>query len=191
MEREGETHRAVPSTQYSVPRPSQPKEQVHARGKNGVSLLVRFVWRGDRYSHVISLFSATGEDTPILESIEGTADQDWPDSPPLQSLHIEERAGGTKVALLVGMAGRSHWSASIEAAPGEAKLIFDFACRHPTDVAWIGNRYRALAGATERIAIEPIAARVQIGAGSIHIEPESQPTQAATTRWQFAIALRP
>ena len=44
----------------------------------------------------------------LLTSVEGTAHNRWPPSPPLQSLAIEER-GEQTVALAVGMAGGAHW----------------------------------------------------------------------------------
>ena len=66
--------------------------------------------------------SIAAKSRPLLESIEGTATDDWPPSPPLQSLSIETLPDGRRVALLVGMAGRSHWSASIEAVASAPSL---------------------------------------------------------------------
>src|SRR5512145_957858 len=90
-------------------------------------LRVVFRWRGDRYGHTVKR-RIDGVWRPLLESIEGTADDDWPLSPALQSLHIERRPNGP-VALLVGQAGSSHWSASVEADQNCSALIFDLACR--------------------------------------------------------------
>lgn len=74
---------------------------------------VRFAWRGDRYAHEVSWFD--GRDwTDVLSSVEGSPLDAWPASPPLQSLHFESRPGNRELALLVGMAGKSHWSVSID-----------------------------------------------------------------------------
>src|SRR5687767_2733471 len=86
----------------------------------------------DRYGHVIAAVENAGQPTERavtkLVSVEGLGEDGWPLSPPLQSLSIEQRPSGA-VALLVGMSGQSHWSASVEAIPGQGKLIFDLACR--------------------------------------------------------------
>src|SRR5262245_7365890 len=117
---------------------------IEATGAEGQRLRVQFVWNGDRYGHVISLVESNGEIQPMLESIEGTSADDWPASPPLQSLSIETVPNGRRAALLVGMAGGSHWSASVEATVGRAELTFDLACRHGRQPIWLGNRYRRL-----------------------------------------------
>lgn len=101
---------------------------------------VVFQWREDRFGHVVERWTGSGWQT-VLESIEGAPSDVWPPSPALQSLQLEERAGG-KVALLVGMAGRSHWSASVEADSGSGRLVFDIACRVTQEPAWLGSRYR-------------------------------------------------
>ena len=85
----------------------------------------------------------SGAIVPLLESVEGTPSDDWPASPPLQSLQRRRSCRTAAAALLVGMAGRSHWSASVEAGPRPAALVFDIACRHTQrPSAWLGSRYR-------------------------------------------------
>ncbi len=100
----------------------------------------------DRIAHRIEVQTAGGWRT-LIESVEGTASAWWPSSPPLQSLHVETRSTGS-VALLVGMAGRSHWSASVEIADGGAEAVFDVACRTPVTPDWLGSRYRTCGEAT-------------------------------------------
>ncbi|MBI3836572.1 MAG: hypothetical protein HY288_01385 [Planctomycetia bacterium] len=75
----------------------------------GGGLGVRFAFRDDRYAHEISLTDGSRW-IPILMSVEGSPLDDWPASPPLQSLHLDSRPGNRQLALLVGMAGHSHWS---------------------------------------------------------------------------------
>jgi hypothetical protein len=95
-------------------------------------LRVRFYWHLDRYAHEVSR-RIDGDWRPLLTSIEGSPQDDWPASPPFQSLHIDERDDGRTLALLVGMAGKSHWSASIEIETREQEpttcVSFDVACR--------------------------------------------------------------
>src|SRR4029450_2825657 len=62
--------------------------------------------------------------------------------PPLQNLSIEQLAPGRRVALLVGMSGSSHWSASIESVPGQSAFVFDIACRTTRGGASLGSLYR-------------------------------------------------
>ncbi|HEY2882539.1 MAG TPA: hypothetical protein VGJ15_08900 [Pirellulales bacterium] len=80
---------------------------------------------------------------PALASLEGNAENHWPTSPALQSVHVESRPEG-KVALLVGMAGTSHWSASVLADTKHDQIVFDIACRVKTEPRWLGSSYRLL-----------------------------------------------
>lgn len=100
--------------------------------EQGTGLRVVFVKRGDRWGHVICTVEDAGQSheqlTPRLISIERDDRAGRPGSPPLQNMSIEQRANGA-VALLVGMAGNSHWSASVEAIDRERRVIFDVACR--------------------------------------------------------------
>src|SRR5215213_8525183 len=120
------------------------KEALESIAEDGLRLRVEFVWRGDRFGHLISMVAPTGQTMPLLESIEGTPADEWPASPPFQSLTIEDRPDGRTVALLVGMAGGSHWSASAEPVSGRAEIAFDVACRHKTKPNRLGSRYRSL-----------------------------------------------
>lgn len=121
---------------------------------NGLALRVRFDRQSDRYAHIIECLEGSACRT-LFSSVEGSTTDRWPPSPVLQQLHIETRPGldreltenaGTidrKVALLVGMAGRSHWSMSVEPDACEVALVFDVACRISGDEASeLGSHYR-------------------------------------------------
>jgi hypothetical protein len=95
---------------------------------DGDDLRIRFFLQGDRYAHEIWLREGDVW-APVLRSVEGSASDDWPASPPFQSLHIDERSGTRSLALLVGMAGKSHWSASVQLDPAGRQASFDVACR--------------------------------------------------------------
>jgi hypothetical protein len=114
---------------------------IESQRTGDLALRVEFVWERDRYRHLIALAHRDGSAEPCLESVEGNADDAWPASPPLQSLSIETLADGRRVALLVGMAGGSHWSASIEPAIDSASLVFDIACRTAGEAAALGSQY--------------------------------------------------
>jgi hypothetical protein len=110
---------------------------------------VDFIPSGDRIAHVIYVRAPGTENSAerpwivLLRSVESAADVAWPDSPPLQELHVEDR-GGVPVALLVGRAGKSHWSASLGcegAESGEQRLVIDVACRVSTQPVLLGSGY--------------------------------------------------
>jgi hypothetical protein len=120
-------------------------------------LRIEFVWSADRYCHRI-LASSPGVDC-ALSSREGKPDETWPPSPAFQSLHVEDRPGGVRIAMLVGMAGRSHWSMSVESDVARSRFVFDVACRVSEHPHWLGNSYDIPPpddGATSALQIEPM-----------------------------------
>lgn len=81
-----------------------------------------------RVAHRIALVRDSGVEW-VLSSVEGDSRQAFPPSPPLQQLATETFSGGRTAALLLGMAGRSHWSVSAESHPPDRRIRFDVACR--------------------------------------------------------------
>jgi hypothetical protein len=162
-------------------------EAIEAIGPDRRRLRIEFVWKGDRYAQLIALVDASGTAQPLLESIEGTAHDAWPPSPPLQNLTIETRPDGSCVALLLGMAGNAHWSASIEAAADKAALVFDIACRHSTNPGALGGRYRLLTDSKDLISIRADSANISQHEGTLEIQPIAASTSAGTTRWRYEI----
>lgn len=108
-------------------------------------LQVRFAFREDRFAHEI--WVADGDDwRPVLLSVEGTPEQSWPASAPLQTLHVETRSEGP-LALLVGMAGKCHWSASVELNSARQRVCFELAARvRPPGSPWLGSTYELAEG---------------------------------------------
>jgi hypothetical protein len=127
-------------------------EALETTGPDGLRLRVEFVWQVDRYRHIISAVEPRGRSIPLLESVEGALSDEWPPSPPLQSLHVETQQGGRRVALLVGMAGKSHWSASIGPLSNGTGLVFDLACRAGGSPRQIGTSYRFADGVRVALA---------------------------------------
>jgi hypothetical protein len=83
----------------------------------------------DRWAHRWRLLEGD-QDTTWMRSVEGTPEQDWPPSPPLQDVNQLEPGTGNSI-LAVGMAGRSHWSASYSierTSDGTPFLKADLAC---------------------------------------------------------------
>jgi len=187
-----------------IPIPTPAPQSLASLAASGAGLAVQFAWLGDRYQHVVLLQRPDGSTRPLLASVEGNAADDWPESPPLQSLSIERLAEGRTAALLVGMAGRSHWSASIEARGDGGELVFDLACRHRANLAQLGSRYRWLLPAQERttiaiaacpgcitdngevLTIAPIAASNTAASNTVASNAAAK-HPVATTRWQFTL----
>jgi hypothetical protein len=108
----------------------------------GVSVVLSRIT--DRYRHDVLI--TTDEARVLLASVEGADDQAWPPSPPFQELHTRQSSEGIDAALLIGRAGRSHWSASIEVDPSQETVFFDIACRSSGPIDWLGSRYRCPVG---------------------------------------------
>jgi hypothetical protein len=117
-------------------------------------IAVVFTWHGDRWGHVIEV-----DGRPIASSLEDVADgRDgaWPASPPLVEVATAEAAGGPAV-LAVGLAGRSHYSASVARHPTEPDaVLFEIACRIKERAAWLGSTYD-MGGTAVRVAAPCLA----------------------------------
>lgn len=151
---------------------------------SGGGLWIEFRWRGDRWGHRIGIDNSR---FPILESLEGTADEHWPPSPALQQLHIEPRCATRQLALLVGMAGRSHWSMSMELDAVVGRAVVDVACRVKQAGARLGSTYWQHA---ELEICEQHGSQTRIGshASQTRIEPVAVVGQfPCTIRWHYAI----
>jgi len=154
-------------------------------------LRVVFHWRGDRFGHRIE-HQISGQWRAVVASLEGSPDEAWPPSPALQTLHIERRATGP-VALLVGKAGTSHWSASIEPLSDQAGFQFDIACRVQQPPWQLGSTYQSppTGGrpivditATSQEALCELAAHEQ--STVVRIRPLELPAERRSTiRWRY------
>jgi hypothetical protein len=189
----------------------------------GGGLRVVFTRQGDRYAHSVfrvndglptnkpGMGNSSASTTEVgfssgllLESIEGTPDDDWPASPALRELHFEDRADGRRLALLVGMAGKSHWSLSVELDAAHGHLVFDVACRLRSPPVRLGSRYRlpaAGSGDSARssagcpqtpLTIEPVdsgVVRLVTSADrQLHIEPAAVAGPwPRTVRWRYVV----
>ncbi|MCA9216723.1 MAG: hypothetical protein KDB27_26825 [Planctomycetales bacterium] len=169
-------------------------------------LQVRFGWHGDRYKHCVEArYSRDSDWQVIAESIEGSDREIWPSSPPFQQ--VESHIGGTgrSCLLAVGLAGGSHWSASIEEIVDEpeagiARIRFDVACRIKAGGGSLGSTYRsdrmersvtdpAIVQLSDQIQVRLEAAeesRSSVLDGIFSVSPLSIPDGGpATARWQY------
>lgn len=163
----------------------------------------------DRVAHRIEVLDSDSHVLAELRSIEGTSAEDWPPSPPLQSCSLQEIRPGQTAAFLVGMAGKTHWSASIEAAPREGALVFDFACRVQSKPQGLGTSYAMHSASSEAVAhfqLSPAGIAVHVirtDVGNHHADsfqaseqplclvcPDAPPAKfPATMRWRYRIYL--
>jgi hypothetical protein len=171
----------------------------HSRGVDRTiesgDLRVVLLWRGDRFGHRIERVYG-GARQVLLESVEGSPADDWPVSPALQSLHVEHRREGP-VALLVGKAGASHWSASVEPLEATSGFRFDIACRTGQPPRNLGSTYRCQSSDAARLLVILPEGNASgswedwAPAGSAwRIAPiEIPPELPATVRWRYTITV--
>jgi hypothetical protein len=163
------------------------------------SLMVTFQKRGDRYHHQIARTFVDIVNV-IYGTREGTDDELWPPSPVLQSLHIEFRPAGVEAALLVGTAGRSHWSMSVETDPSKDRLLFDVACRIHDPPQWLGSTYHiAAASPSNQLKFTSCHTDSAAPACEIHIDESKGTVRIApfiasqggsqTIRWSYSVKL--
>jgi hypothetical protein len=136
---------------------AKPAAELSALNRLGIGVRVYFFWQDDRYCHRIEAVDGH-QMRALLESLEGDQNSDWPASPPLQHVNVSWITSDSEqvhVAMLVGAAGRSHWSMCVSARdrqcqpregdPGDIELSFDVACRTRSSANWLGSTYRVLA----------------------------------------------
>ncbi len=104
-----------------------PNSVLTAGNTKGIALRFEAGLQSDRFHTNISLVT-NHEVRRILSSQEGNGQQPWPPSPPLQECLVHE-LNERNVILATGMAGKTHWSVSVEAGDNPTKLTWDVACR--------------------------------------------------------------
>jgi hypothetical protein len=161
--------------------PASEGEQSHFALSGESNHLVGQNWDSPRPSFV----GNAGEQL-LLESIEGIPDESWPASPALQEGRIES-ATGRDVAMLVGMAGKSHWSVSIEADALQQSLLFDVACRLKVAGGQLASTY--LVTENSHVTMLPVEnCRLQREADRVIFEPAFLPSELpATVRWRYRV----
>lgn len=148
---------------------------------------------GDRIAHRIEVRDeATSGWATAFTSLEDRADETWPASPPFQQLHVEQRPTGL-IVFLIGMAGKSHWSAAVEAAEDRQSIRFDVAVRFQVRPEQLGSAYgivKGFHGSPPRFVAE--SSTIVDGAGDHPDAPRVRPTvdfpsPPATLGWKYAV----
>jgi hypothetical protein len=158
------------------------------------SLWIVFDRCGDRFGHEIQCRRADGLAVTLC-SREGQPEDAWPPSPPLQSLHLETGSNGNQTVMLVGMAGTSHWSMTVEADLAKDRLLFDIACRIRELPSWLGSTYSHAAKSSIRerpiefLLDSPLELSHESNRTILRIIPQSL-ILPATIRWQYAAIAR-
>jgi hypothetical protein len=173
------------------------------------SLSVQYSKCRDRLSHTIGIRIGDSY-MPLLESIEGSEEEPWPASPPMQQM-VEEcfTPGATPVLLGVGLSGNGHWSMAVETLDSK-RLKFDVACKNSKKATWLGSQYRVLVSFQKFDFSFPnsilfdlekdgdcrIEMRVSIGQLEVveadqrlQLLPVSLPSELRTHRWCFEIGI--
>lgn len=168
------------------------------------ALSVRYSKLRDRLSHTVGI--AVGDSyIPLLESIEGSEEEPWPASPPMQQMVEECFTPGTSPVLLgVGLSGNGHWSTAIETQK-IGQLKFDIACKNTKSSTWFGSQYRILAPIQPSIRpnsieffVEPARIELSMSIGRldfcdaerrVRVSPISEPSSIQTHRWCYEISL--
>ncbi len=162
---------------------------IETPGSKAGALRVEFPRIDDRYHHRVFLVR-DGEPQLLLTSVEGTPEEYWPSSPPLQQLSIEDR-GDLQVALAVGMAGSSHWSMSVESSL--TRLTFDYACRCREEPEWLGTTYAIAPGARPLFQVTPMSVTQQEATVTPDVAEQDDtlqitiPPVTGTAQWKYTI----
>lgn len=165
----------------------QPEFTLTARSADGKELRVAFAKLGDRWQHTVH-FVREGNDRVAGTSLEGSPEESWPPSPPLQSISLET-IDGRQVALGVGMAGTCHWSLSVEPVADAAAFVFDWACRVDRLPQWLGSTYE-VAGPIRfmPLAIDGVSASYNRTADWVTLQPAPAKVEGrATIRWKYRV----
>jgi hypothetical protein len=114
------------------------------------------------------------------------------------------------MGLSIGMAGKSHWSQSVETAATAPCLTFDVACRIHRQPLWLGSSYRAnhpvevLSASSVRLTLAAgvaltLTGEAPDGASSVRMEVSGNHVAIvadlgrlplpSTVRWRYRVAL--
>lgn len=182
--------------------------KLQVQDRLGLGLHIVFQWHVDRYAHNI-LVEKDGRLVPLLASLEDTDNRLWPPSPPIQQANLQEYDGQPRVILGLGMAGKSHWSMSVEVRPDPPSISFDVACRVREKPGPLVSSYRSMVPATrfdgDRVAMFELASqscRIELDSASdatvalditetglaIVVHPDDAAVPG-TFRWQYRVSM--
>jgi hypothetical protein len=133
------------------PPPAAPQERHAPRLTHGRAELT-FSRHGDRWQHRVAI-----DGRMVAESVEDGPAARWPASPPLVDLSTATIAG-RQTLVAVGLAGRSHFSASITPHPTRPDtFLFEIAARIHDRDAGLGSTYATAPAPAAPVRITPPA----------------------------------
>jgi len=143
-----------------------------------------------------------------MMSVEGNSEQVWPESSPFQQIVCENVGAGNKPVLLgVGMAGKAHWSATIEGDSLTEAIAMDIACRSAAvperlgSTYWIPDTWKATLTSENSLSLEDVSG-IKVAIDSvgntpivfenqrIQIQPKIDGTRhqrGQTYRWRYLV----
>lgn len=150
-------------------------------------LRVVFFRDGDRYAHRVDVRGTTSDEwRAALESREGEPGDEWPSSPPFQQLHVERRPSGP-VVFLIGMAGKTHWSAAVEVAADRKSIKFDVAARVQLAPERLGSEYFAAADASTASGVVVDESKSLPSCDGLRVEAVCPTQVPATISWNYVL----
>ncbi len=138
-----------------------------------------FAWRetNGRFGHQICV-RGSDDWIEVISTIEDEGTDDWPSSPPIRQTDVHA-AADAPIWFGLGMAGRSHWSASIE--PTERGIRIEFACRLSGRPGWIGVTYR-IGESARVVAAEGNRVMLDLAGCRLALNPQADTRLDRTTR---------
>ncbi len=95
---------------------------------------LEFCWHSDRWQHILWRAQPAGWQR-LVQSVEGTSDQPWPDSPAFQNAYVERINPHCCEVQLLGQAGKNHYSGAVRCDSESQIIDFDIAVRIHTEPA--------------------------------------------------------
>lgn len=142
---------APPTPPLPAPHQASTRDKPAPRLAHGRAELT-FFRHGDRWQHCVAI-----DGRVVAESVEDGPDARWPASPPLVDLSTATIAGRLTL-VAIGLAGRSHFSASILPHPTRPDtFLFEIACRIHEPAAGLGSTYATAPAPAAPVRITPPA----------------------------------
>ena len=128
------------------------------------AIAVKFEWHGDRWGHGVCV-RENADWRRVYQSVEGPwpaeGDPNWPASAALVEVVRMSSEDPAAAIVAVGLAGHSHFSASIIADPNQPQaVLFELACRTHQQAHWLGSTYELSptpSTAQPQLMIEPVS----------------------------------
>lgn len=172
------------------PRVNPLKPSIVLRGPSGFPVSIEFSWSSDRWRHELTL-NGVESPRPLLRSVEGQDQSDWPDSPPLQELN-QHSVDDREAILGVGMAGKSHWSASINRELRGGELNLELACLARSYDAAAAVGQRPFVGSTYHVHEAASIEMNQAGGAALTLDGFVLKVEPARgDGWQSRMSFRP